>query len=41
MAEKHGPDYERGMELHAKYTLMGEGARGHLTKQLTEKFGLA
>ncbi|NNC48006.1 MAG: electron transfer flavoprotein-ubiquinone oxidoreductase [Sphingomonas sp.] len=37
---EHRPDYERGMELHAKYTLMGEGARGHLTKQLTDKFGL-
>jgi electron-transferring-flavoprotein dehydrogenase len=28
------------MELHAKYTLFAEGARGHLTKRLTELFGL-
>ena len=34
------PDYQQGMELHAKYTLMAEGARGHLTKRLTELFGL-
>ncbi|MBB3763747.1 electron transfer flavoprotein-ubiquinone oxidoreductase [Sphingomicrobium lutaoense] len=34
------PDYQPGMELHAKYTLLGEGARGHLTKQLTETFSL-
>ncbi|RMF19148.1 MAG: electron transfer flavoprotein-ubiquinone oxidoreductase [Gammaproteobacteria bacterium] len=29
-----------GMELHAKYTLFCEGARGHLGKQLIEKFKL-
>jgi electron-transferring-flavoprotein dehydrogenase len=33
-------DYQPGMELHAKYTLFAEGARGHLTKQLKAKFNL-
>ncbi len=33
-------DYQPGMELHAKYTFLAEGARGHLTKRLTEIFGL-
>ena len=28
------------MELRAKYTVFGEGARGSLTKQLVERFGL-
>jgi electron-transferring-flavoprotein dehydrogenase len=32
--------FEPGMELHAKYTLFAEGCRGHLGKQLIEKFGL-
>ena len=32
----HRPDYQPGMELHAKYTFFAEGARGHLTKRLTE-----
>ncbi|MBK7163490.1 MAG: electron transfer flavoprotein-ubiquinone oxidoreductase [Sphingomonadales bacterium] len=36
----HKPDYMPGMELHAKYTLFAEGARGHLTKQLKSKFDL-
>ncbi len=36
----HRPDYQQGMELHAKYTLFAEGARGHLTKRLTEIFKL-
>ncbi len=36
----HGPSYQQGMELHAKYTFFAEGARGHLTKQLTSRFGL-
>ncbi len=30
-----------GMELRAKYTLFAEGARGHLGKQLIERFDLA
>ncbi len=34
------PGYEPGIELHAKYTLFAEGARGSLTKQLVERFGL-
>ncbi|MEO6360401.1 MAG: electron transfer flavoprotein-ubiquinone oxidoreductase [Sphingomicrobium sp.] len=36
----HRPDYQPGMELHARYTFFAEGARGHLTKRLTENFGL-
>ncbi|MFT5134182.1 MAG: electron-transferring-flavoprotein dehydrogenase [Gammaproteobacteria bacterium] len=32
--------YEVGMELHAKYTVFAEGCRGHLGKQLIEKFNL-
>ncbi len=33
--------FQLGMELHAKYTLFAEGARGHLGKQLMEKFDLS
>lgn len=33
-------DFTRGMELRAKYTVFGEGARGSLTKTLIEKFQL-
>ena len=33
--------FTRGMELRAKYTLFGEGARGNLAKQLMAKFALA
>ncbi len=36
----HKGDYQAGMELHAKYTLFAEGARGHLTKQLKSKYNL-
>jgi electron-transferring-flavoprotein dehydrogenase len=36
----HKGDYQPGMELHAKYTLFAEGARGHLTKQLKAKYEL-
>jgi len=32
--------YAPGMELRAKYTLFAEGCRGHLGKQLQEKFKL-
>jgi len=32
--------YQRGMELHAKYTIFAEGARGQLGRQLIEKFKL-
>ncbi len=33
--------FTRGMELRAKYTLLAEGARGSLTKQLINRFELA
>jgi electron-transferring-flavoprotein dehydrogenase len=33
-------NFTRGMELRGKYTLLAEGARGSLTKQLVAKFGL-
>ncbi len=33
-------NFQLGMELHAKYTVFAEGARGHLGKQLIEKFKL-
>lgn len=32
--------HERGMELHAKYTIFSEGCRGHLGKQLISQFNL-
>lgn len=34
------PSYEPGMELHARVTIFAEGCRGHLGKQLIEKFDL-
>ncbi|WRL48933.1 electron transfer flavoprotein-ubiquinone oxidoreductase [Aromatoleum evansii] len=34
-------NFQPGMELHAKYTLFAEGARGHLGKQLIDRFELA
>jgi electron-transferring-flavoprotein dehydrogenase len=34
------PAHEPGMELHARYTLLAEGARGSLSKQAIAKFGL-
>ena len=33
--------WEPGMELHARVTLFAEGCRGHLGKQLIERFDLA
>ncbi len=33
-------NYEPGVELHATYTLFGEGCRGSLSKTLIEKFDL-
>jgi electron-transferring-flavoprotein dehydrogenase len=36
----HKPDYQPGMELHAKYTLLAEGARGSLTKRAKRLFAL-
>jgi len=35
-----GPNHERGVELHGKYVLIGEGARGSLAKQLIAKYNL-
>ena len=35
-----GPAYQPGVELHARYTLFAEGCRGHLGRQLEEKFRL-
>ncbi|GAB5506986.1 MAG: electron transfer flavoprotein-ubiquinone oxidoreductase [Rhizobiaceae bacterium] len=37
----HGPNYAPGMALLGKYTLIGEGVRGSLAKQLNQKFGLS
>jgi electron-transferring-flavoprotein dehydrogenase len=37
---KPSASFQLGMELHAKYTLFAEGARGHLGKQLIAKFAL-
>ncbi|WP_308368570.1 MULTISPECIES: electron transfer flavoprotein-ubiquinone oxidoreductase [unclassified Microbulbifer] len=37
---EHKDSYMPGMELHAKYTLFAEGCRGHLGKQLIERFKL-
>jgi electron-transferring-flavoprotein dehydrogenase len=34
-------NFQPGMELHARYTLFAEGARGHLGKQLMTRFDLA
>lgn len=35
-----GPQFQRGMELHAKYTIFAEGSRGQLGRQLIERFAL-
>lgn len=35
-----GPAFERGMALHAKYTIFAEGARGHLGRQLIARYKL-
>jgi len=37
---EHKPDYQPGMELHAKYTFFAEGVRGHLSKMLKGRFDL-
>jgi electron-transferring-flavoprotein dehydrogenase len=34
------PDYQPGLELHAKYTFFAEGVRGHLSKELKRIFDL-
>ena len=36
----HKPGYTQGIDIKAKVTVLAEGARGHLTKQLVAKFGL-
>jgi len=35
-----GPGYEPGMELHGKYVMLGEGARGSLAKVAIAKYNL-
>lgn len=37
---EEGPNFEVGMELHARQTLFAEGCRGSLTKTLFERFDL-
>ena len=37
---EQGPNYQVGMELHAKYTFFAEGCRGSLGKQLMMQFDL-
>ena len=34
------PSFEPGFEFHAKYTILAEGCRGHLGKELISKFQL-
>jgi electron-transferring-flavoprotein dehydrogenase len=34
------PDYQPGMEIEAKYTVLAEGVRGNLTKKLKARFDL-
>jgi electron-transferring-flavoprotein dehydrogenase len=41
--DRHGkpkPTYQPGMDIRAKVTVLGEGVRGSLTKQLIERFEL-
>ncbi len=38
---KPGPNFQRGMALLGKYTLIGEGVRGSLAKRLIAKFNLS
>jgi len=37
---EEGPNFQPGMELHAKLTLFAEGCRGSLTKRLMDRFRL-
>jgi electron-transferring-flavoprotein dehydrogenase len=37
----HKPSFTRGMELRGRYTLIAEGARGFLARQLIEQFALS
>ena len=34
------PSFEPGFEFHAKYTVLAEGCRGHLGKQLIRQYAL-
>lgn len=36
----HKPGYTQGIDIHAKVTVLAEGARGHLTKRLVKRFKL-
>lgn len=36
----HGSDFQPGMRLLGRYTVFAEGSRGHLGRQLIERFGL-
>ena len=41
--DKHGkpkPNFEPGVDIRAKVTILGEGPRGHLTRELVSKFKL-
>lgn len=38
---QHKDSYEPGMAVHGKYTIFAEGCRGHLGKQLNDKYDLA
>ncbi|HLM53854.1 MAG TPA: electron transfer flavoprotein-ubiquinone oxidoreductase [Pseudoxanthomonas sp.] len=35
------PGYTAGIDIHAKVTVLAEGARGHLTKRLVKRFDLS
>jgi len=35
------PGHEPGIEIRAKYTILGEGCRGHLGKQIISKYNLS
>lgn len=37
---EHKSSFQAGIELHASYTVFAEGCRGHLGKQLIDKFNL-
>ncbi|MFC4726832.1 electron transfer flavoprotein-ubiquinone oxidoreductase [Coralloluteibacterium thermophilus] len=36
----HKPTYTQGIDIRAKVTVLAEGARGHLTKQLVKRYDL-
>ena len=37
---EHGPNYTPGVDIHATLTVLAEGCRGSLSKQLIARFGL-